>query len=60
MLLPDGNRGKRHAQDAAFAHCRADIVVTIDSDTEVAPDGVTEIVRPFVDTRSGRSPATSG
>ena len=53
VLLPAENRGKRHAQDTALAHCRSDIVVTIDSDTEIAEDGVTEIVRPFVDTRIG-------
>jgi hyaluronan synthase/N-acetylglucosaminyltransferase len=53
ILLPDRNRGKRHAQDAAFGRCNGDIVVTIDSDTIVAPDGVREIVRPFADTRIG-------
>ena len=53
VLLPAANRGKRHAQDAALAHCRSDIVVTIDSDTEIAADGVTQIVRPFVDARIG-------
>ena len=47
------NRGKRHAQDTALAHCRSDIVVTIDSDTEIAADGVSQIVRPFVDERIG-------
>ena len=59
VLLPATNRGKRHAQDTALAHCRSDIVVTIDSDTEIADDGVTQIVRPFVDAGSARSPATS-
>ena len=53
ILLPDQNRGKRHAQDAAFGRCRGEILVTIDSDTVVASDGVCEIVRPFVDPRIG-------
>jgi hyaluronan synthase/N-acetylglucosaminyltransferase len=53
ILLPSQNRGKRHAQDAAFGRCRGEIVVTIDSDTVVAPDGVREIVRPFADPRIG-------
>jgi chitooligosaccharide synthase NodC len=53
ILLPDRNRGKRHAQDAAFRDCRGEILVTIDSDTIVAPDGVQQIVRPFADPRIG-------
>jgi hyaluronan synthase len=47
VLLPTENRGKRHAQDAAFALCRGEIVVTIDSDTVVDPDGVRELVAAF-------------
>jgi hyaluronan synthase len=53
ILLPEENRGKRHAQDRAFRECRGDILVTIDSDTIVSPDGVQEIVRPFADARVG-------
>jgi cellulose synthase/poly-beta-1,6-N-acetylglucosamine synthase-like glycosyltransferase len=53
ILLPEQNRGKRHAQDAAFGLCHGEIVVTIDSDTIVAPDGVREIVRPFADPKIG-------
>ncbi len=29
VLLPDWNRGKRHAQDTAFRDCRGEIMVTI-------------------------------
>jgi hyaluronan synthase len=47
VLLPAENRGKRHAQDAAFALCCGEIVVTIDSDTVVDPDGVRELVAAF-------------
>jgi hyaluronan synthase len=53
VLLPDQNRGKRHAQDLAFIECRGEILVTIDSDTIVATDGVREIVRPFADPNVG-------
>jgi hyaluronan synthase/N-acetylglucosaminyltransferase len=53
VLLPTENRGKRHAQDAAFAHCQGEIVVTIDSDTVVDPDGVRELVAAFADPTVG-------
>ena len=60
VLLPATNRGKRHAQDTALAHCRSDIVVTIDSDTEIAA-GRRHPDRPPLRRRrrSVRSPATS-
>ena len=53
ILLPNENRGKRHAQDLAFRECRGEILVTIDSDTIVSPDGVEELVRAFADPRVG-------
>jgi hyaluronan synthase/N-acetylglucosaminyltransferase len=53
ILLAKENRGKRAGQDVAFRHSGNPIVVTIDSDTEVDPDGVTEIVRAFDDERVG-------
>jgi hyaluronan synthase len=53
VLLPEENRGKRHAQDTVFRLCRGEVLVTIDSDTIVSPDGVREIVRPFADPRIG-------
>ncbi len=53
VLLPKSNRGKRHAQDQAVKASTGQIVVTIDSDTIVAPDGVREIVQPFRDLRVG-------
>jgi hyaluronan synthase/N-acetylglucosaminyltransferase len=49
VLLPEKNRGKRHAQDAAFGLCSGEVVVTIDSDTIVSPDGVRELVRALDD-----------
>ena len=53
VLLPDRNRGKRLAQDAAFRRCAGELLVTIDSDTIVDPDAVTEIVHAFEDERVG-------
>ena len=53
VLLPDRNRGKRLAQDAAFHHCTGELLVTVDSDTIVDPDAVSEIVHAFEDERIG-------
>jgi hyaluronan synthase len=60
VLLPDVNRGKRHAQDLAFRECRGDILVTIDSDTVVAPDGVRKLVEAFADARVGAATGDVG
>jgi len=38
ILLPDQNRGKRHAQDAAFGRCRGEILVTVLVDLPVGRD----------------------
>jgi glycosyltransferase involved in cell wall biosynthesis len=46
LRLP-GNVGKRRAQDAAFAQGAGELVVTIDSDTTVAPDGIAAIALPL-------------
>jgi N-acetylglucosaminyltransferase len=40
----DGNRGKREAQAAALRQGSGEVVVTIDSDTTIAPDGIRRIV----------------
>ncbi len=53
VLLPEDNAGKRHAQHLAMAGCRGDLVLTIDSDTQVAPDGVRRMVEQFDDPRVG-------
>ena len=52
VYLPE-NGGKRHAQSLAFADCTSDLVVTIDSDTEIAPDGIRTIVSCFRNRRVG-------
>ncbi len=53
VVLLDGNRGKREAQAAALREGRGELVVTIDSDTSVAPDGIRRIVAPLGDPRVG-------
>lgn len=53
VLLPESNAGKRHAQDAAMGLGRGELVLTIDSDTEVALDAVTRLVERFTDPRVG-------
>jgi hyaluronan synthase/N-acetylglucosaminyltransferase len=53
VVLAAENGGKRHAQDLALDRGRGEIVVTIDSDTQIDPDGVRVIVRPFVESHVG-------
>jgi hyaluronan synthase len=53
ILLAPRNGGKREAQNIAFGRGSGELIVTVDSDTEVDRDGVTEIVRAFEDTRVG-------
>jgi len=53
VTLLDRNRGKRNAQDAAVRTGRGELVVTIDSDTVLAPDGLRQLVGPFTDEKVG-------
>jgi N-acetylglucosaminyltransferase len=53
VILLDGNHGKRVAQDAAVRAGTAEVVLTIDSDTTVAPDGIRRIVARLRDPRVG-------
>ncbi len=53
VLLLTGNAGKRLAQHAAVHHGDGDLVLTVDSDTMLAPDGVRSIVAAFRDGRVG-------
>ena len=53
VTLLDGNQGKRKAQDAAVRAGRGELVVTIDSDTVLAPDGLVRLVGAFTDERVG-------
>ena len=43
IYLPE-NRGKRHAQVAAITTSTAEIVVAVDSDTVIAPDGLRQLI----------------
>lgn len=43
------NQGKRHAQAYAFEHSTGDIFFTMDSDGEIFPDTLYELMRPFAD-----------
>jgi N-acetylglucosaminyltransferase len=51
--LLDRNHGKRRAQDVAVRAGRGELVVTVDSDTIVKPDGVRRLVSAFADQRVG-------
>jgi hyaluronan synthase len=53
VLLPDQNAGKRHAQDLAVRYSHGDLLVTIDSDTQIAPDSIRTAVAAFRDERVG-------
>ncbi len=43
ILLPPENQGKRYAQGLAIRNANGDIIVAVDSDTTIAPDGVRRI-----------------
>ncbi|MFI0718107.1 glycosyltransferase [Streptomyces sp. NPDC021224] len=46
------NRGKRQAQVLAARHCpQADVFVTVDSDAQLAPDALHEVLQPLADDR---------
>jgi N-acetylglucosaminyltransferase len=53
VRLLDGNHGKRRAQDVAVRAGSGELVVTVDSDTVFAPDGVRRLVGAFADPRVG-------
>ncbi len=47
------NQGKRFAQKWAFDKLTSELVVTIDSDTELLPTTIYELTRPFYDQKVG-------
>jgi N-acetylglucosaminyltransferase len=53
VVLLKGNQGKREAQAAALREGSGEVVVTIDSDTTIAPDGIRRIVARLRDPRVG-------
>ncbi len=50
-----GNRGKRAALEAGFRAAAGEIVVTIDSDSEIEPQTIHEMVTPFLADASGKN-----
>ena len=48
LLRFDGNRGKRAALEVGFRAATGDILLTVDSDSEVEPSTVREMVAPFL------------
>jgi N-acetylglucosaminyltransferase len=53
VVLLDGNKGKREAQAAALNDGSGDVVVTIDSDTSIEPDGIRRLVEWLADPEVG-------
>jgi N-acetylglucosaminyltransferase len=53
VLLLERNHGKREAQAAALREGDGEVLVMVDSDTVVAPDGIRRIVAPLRDPRVG-------
>jgi diguanylate cyclase (GGDEF)-like protein len=53
VLLGAQNLGKRHCQAVVFNEARGDVIVTVDSDTVLAVDGLQKIVRRLADPRVG-------
>ena len=51
------NRGKRHALATGFNQARGEILVTLDSDSIIAPDAARHLVAPFADPRVGATTA---
>jgi hyaluronan synthase len=58
LIRQPANRGKRHALMAGFAQATGQVYITIDSDSEVLPDTLQQIVSPFV--RDPRVGAVAG
>lgn len=52
------NKGKRHALYSGFQQSRGDVLVTVDSDSEVTPETLKNLVSPFV--KNNRIGAVAG
>ncbi len=55
VLRHPRNRGKRRALATGFDQARGEILITLDSDSVIAPDAARHLVAPFVDPRVGAS-----
>lgn len=53
MVRAPRNLGKRHAQALALPQCKGDIIVTLDSDSVLAPTAVANLTRQFADPSVG-------
>lgn len=53
VLYLKNNLGKRHAQYEGFKIMRGDVMVTIDSDTIIEKNALTELIKPFNDDNIG-------
>jgi hyaluronan synthase len=53
VMLKESNTGKRRSQREVLDRASGEIVVTVDSDTELAPDAIALIVQRFRDPRVG-------
>jgi N-acetylglucosaminyltransferase len=53
VVLLDGNKGKREAQAIALRQGSGEVVVTIDSDTSIAPEGISQLVAWLTDPKVG-------
>ena len=51
------NRGKRHALATGFERARGEILVTMDSDSVIAREGLRHLIAPFADPQVGASTA---
>lgn len=60
VLVQQQNAGKALALNRGLAHASGDVIVTLDADTIVAPDTITNLVRHFSIDASGRLGAVAG
>lgn len=52
-IFCEKNQGKKHALCEGFKHTKNEIIVTIDSDSTIAPDAIRNIVKPFISEKVG-------
>ena len=53
VLVSIDHAGKAAALAAGLAHCSGEIVATVDADTQLAPEALMALVRPFLDDAVG-------
>lgn len=60
VLVQQENTGKSAALNHGLSHASGDIIVTLDADTIIAPDTITNLIRHFAIDTSGRLGAVAG